>query len=771
MGSPYPDTQFICYVVLNQDALGRLKDKNGNALNYTYISSIINQNIYARVINYYGIDENGKTPKDSGFNPNKIVKYVADIRFTGVGELDGAVVEGIEVLSTSTLVNENLFVLQAYSSNSFTIETSETAEGSDVFSNEYISTSNSDDLNIKKDYLDTITVFDVSTSQVSYYSIDNGDYVHLAVLTPEQYQAYLYAKAIESLDTTALHVVLTSYNINISKLDPDSTLCDAQGYFNISGVKDGYYVFMFYYNHNTTSSIVSVCDTFIRKQEVSGGNYVLKYYPTSNNVAFTQSSVSVSTTENENETRFIISTATMKTAFVDYNKTVYESSELKLAIITPNVLKQYISAYHTQGDRESAFESILGSCTLVNNSHTATVSANVYVIGYYQNDSDKIVKVTPNYVYINNDLHTASIIYDQDLMFVDINGLSSNRAENSFGITIDDADVSTIKYDYLNNTLYNTDDFDLYFVAFTGEQFKLLTDYVTNGFMSMTEALTHIFTANNTYSIRSKFAGTSCTLSGFEYNKNYYIIAYYANKTGTNAINKALIASVNMIIISDKKDADGNHLFKASISTMSNDFSFAIEALDINKTSASVSVINEYMNTVYNNYVTGSSFDMTTLKYLLVSQDELETIYDYYTNGFSITYGSKSRTFNNLTFEQAVELVIYYYRNDKAGKNIDNLRGQLVGVNDLDYILTNTPLETPVYQSTYAFSAYGDGATYTYYMIAINAAGSSSLFNKVASNFVKFDMVSEKNGDVTTVTTLDATLITFDNYFDQLSQA
>ena len=116
-------------------------------------------------------------------------------------------------------------------------------------------------------------------------------------------------------------------------------------------------------------------------------------------------------------------------------------------------------------------------------------------------------------------------------------------------------------------------------------------------------------------------------------------------------------------------------------------------------------------------------------------------------------------------------MVIYYYRNDKAGKNIDNLRGQLVGVNDLDYILTNTPLETPVYQSTYAFSAYGDGATYTYYMIAINAAGSSSLFNKVASNFVKFDMVSEKNGDVTTVTTLDATLITFDNYFDQLSQA
>jgi hypothetical protein len=295
--------------------------------------------------------------------------------------------------------------------------------------------------------------------------------------------------------------------------------------------------------------------------------------------------------------------------------------------------------------------------------------------------------------------------------------------------------------------------------------------------MTMSQALTHIFTIADSYSIRAKYGTNNCTISGFEYNKNYYIVAYYANKTGANAANNALIASANMIVVFDKKDADGNHLFTSTISTMSNDFSFNIEALNINKTSATVSVIDEYMNTIYENYVTGMSFDTTAIKYLLVSEDELAKIYDYYTNGFSITHGSKSRTYNDLTFEQAVELVIYYYRSDKAGKNIDILREQLANDNELamnrtlDEILTITPLDTPVYQPSYSFSAYGDGATYSYYMIALNTTASSSLFNKVSSNFVKFDMVSEKVGDVTTVTKLDATLITFNNYFNQLSEA
>ncbi|MBQ4541429.1 MAG: hypothetical protein IJA23_01110, partial [Clostridia bacterium] len=287
MGSPYPDTQFICYLVFDQLLIESLKDAAGNALNITTINEIVNQNVYARVINYY---------TESG------VLY-ADVEFVGVGSLAGATLEKVEVLSTSTEIDQNLYVLQGYSSIQFTIETDEETEGSGNFKNDnIILDSASNNLKIHEDYLDSVTFFDIDNSKVVYYSPNNGDFVKLVVLSPAQYQAFLYAKAVYSLDTTALSSVLSTYgaDIVIHTLKPDvgavEGAFDDLGYYTVTNMNKGYYAFMFYYNHNAGASIVTICDTYMKND-----NGVLKYYPTENNLAFTTNSVSATVGFNESD--------------------------------------------------------------------------------------------------------------------------------------------------------------------------------------------------------------------------------------------------------------------------------------------------------------------------------------------------------------------------------------------------------------------------------------------------------------------------------------
>ena len=153
-------------------------------------------------------------------------------------------------------------------------------------------------------------------------------------------------------------------------------------------------------------------------------------------------------------------------------------------------------------------------------------------------------------------------------------------------------------------------------------------------------------------------------------------------------------------------------------------------------------------------------------------------IYKYYYDGFTITYGTDTKTYTNITLEQATALVMYYYRPTKNGVSIDNLLAQLVGVHDLDYIFKNTPLTMPTYQSSYTLPIDGNdlevGQTKSskHYIIALNFVGADALPNKVSSNFVEFTMVLKKdNGGNTVVNSLDANVTDLDNlfnYFDTL---
>ena len=128
-----------------------VKLANGNNAGITTINELVNQNVYARVTNYYSDNET----------------LYADIEFVGTGKIAGSTVNKIEVLSTSTKINQNLYVLQGYSSIKFEIDTVENPEGSDNYINEnFVLDAASNNLTINKNYLDTVTFFDIDSSQV-----------------------------------------------------------------------------------------------------------------------------------------------------------------------------------------------------------------------------------------------------------------------------------------------------------------------------------------------------------------------------------------------------------------------------------------------------------------------------------------------------------------------------------------------------------------------------------------------------------------------------
>ena len=183
------------------------------------------------------------------------------------------------------------------------------------------------------------------------------------------------------------------------------------------------------------------------------------------------------------------------------------------------------------------------------------------------------------------------------------------------------------------------------------------------------------------------------------------------------------------------------------------------------------------MNTIYENYKTGTSLNINEIKFLQVSYEELYMIYKYYYDGFTITYGTDTKTYTNMTLEHATALMMYYYRPTKNGVPIDNLLTQLVGVHDLDYIFKNTPLTMPTYQNSYTLLIDGTGLdigqtrTSKHYIIALNFVGSDALPNKVSNNFVEFTMVVKKdNGGNNIVNSLDANVIDFDNLFNYLDK-
>ena len=122
---------------------------------------------------------------------------------------------------------------------------------------------------------------------------------------------------------------------------------------------------------------------------------------------------------------------------------------MKLVSLTPETLQAYINRYYSTLDREASLDYILdnyaGSITYINK--TSMLSESAYIIAYYENSHGVVVKVTPNYVYINNTLHSATLIYDQDIMFIDDyteDDIVRDIPNGQYTVSIDTSKMTTV---------------------------------------------------------------------------------------------------------------------------------------------------------------------------------------------------------------------------------------------------------------------------------------------------------------------------------------
>ena len=712
IGSWYPDSEFICYVVLRQDDLSALGD-------YDFISAFATSGNYIRVTNYY--IENGITYVNA-----EVVN----------GETGNVVKDNLklEVLSTTTKIDENVYALQAYSQLSFTISKDENYENENF---EYDSSNGNLTINVD-DYLSTVNYFEVDGNNVTYYSSVNGDYVQLVVLNAVQYETYLYARSTGSSIATALETVLQTYkDIEVVNLEQTATA----GSYILNMVGESY-VFMFYYRHGSSSSIVTVCDTYM-----SNTSNKLNYYPTSNSVSFTTSSVSVYTTTTESETLVSININQMNTNYTDETGAIYNRNDMLFVLLNAQMLNNYFTNFSSM-TKEQALEKLFeDNPDLTYSSETTyTVTSNTYIIAFYKS-GDRIVKVTSNYAYINNSNHSRTIIYIRDLMFTEsISSDSvSNITETTFNFTLDINSMFTTKYDYLTGINYNIDDYNLHFVVFNGSQFKTLTDYVANGFMNINTALKNALASSENYSsnmIASKSAQT-IAFNNLLVNTDYYILAYYID-----ANNNIAVISANVLMINYSTDSG---IFNFDVTTLSNNFGFTISSIIAQQVNGvgQISFDIEKMNSIYFNYIDKSELNTNNIRFVEVSAEELEIFAEYYNNGAEIVYNDMTNVYDNLTFEEALELTLYYYRQKGVTGNNTFEFNLASGNYSIEEAINRTNVIQPDYISTLSLPDPETTAVETHYIIAIYLNDDGKIFNKVSNNIVKVDYAKNENGQIT----------------------
>ena len=746
----YPGSQFICYLALTGADITRINNQYGT--NYAYLSQITEQNIYFNVVNYYFVVTNHGTGE--GY-------YAVDVTIEGTGDLankyraNGHAFTGVKVLSTEMPITENIYAVQAYAVLKFTIDTD---------AGHFESKTNST-IEVKaKEYLETVTFFEVNNDNVTYYS-KTVDQVHYIKLSQVQFESYMYSRANEASPETALYSVIKYYGLTASAIPLN--------YANTTqtiNASVGEYVFLFYYkNSSGKTSIVKVCDTYFKH---AAGNE-LEYYPTTNNVRFTAGSVAVSKTV-QGKTRVEINKNAMRSSYVDALGNVYTNSDMFFIALTSTELDSFFAGY-ASFNKETALADLIDSgIGTIYNTNIIECIANTYIIGFYATSDngnvDEVVKVTSNYIYINVSDTTSSLVYIQDLMFTPETEVEIEEGASKYSVTIDSTNMFTTKFDYKTNTSYNTADFTLKFMAFNGSQFKFMTDLVTNGFMTPIEALEYIIglkkadASNDTYmSVVSLSSGVADFGEKFSYatpenGVKYYFMAYYVD-----AGNKVCVLSANLMEV-EVINNGATKTLQTSVATLSNSFKFSIPSISKQKVSATehnVLINTNYFNNIYKDYETGDYVSNDYLMFIYMSDAEIEMINYYYnesrkTGGVKIYYGAQNKAYENLTLEESLMFAVYYYRhrhdehvNTDSNTLHDNLTSSANSIENIvsTYLadsmkLTNLPQDaTYNYLRKYTINSLTDtteinGGYYSHNLIAIHINGNGKYVEKVSSNYV-----------------------------------
>jgi len=781
----YPGTEFICYIVVDEALLAKIKAKDPSI---QYASDIKNQNIYIRVLDLKV--ENGER--------------VADIKFVGTGPLNGLEIEKVALLSNKTVINYAVSAFQAYSSFDFSM----TLTDNEVTAEDITGDEIANNFNVKIDVNKfEVTYFESGGgSDYVFYSKDHGDLLKYVKLTNIQYESFIQSISKVASIPTALKDTIDSYGLTAYNLEDSIN----NGYYTIP-LEDDEYLFIFYYKRESSSTIVTVCDKF-----AANDDGVLKLYSTSNNFSFTQSAVSADVTATGSLVR--INTNRMNTNYVDSNGVVYTNTPIYFAILSNHALKLYFDAYNVNAEggksnqKELALQSVIqyyidnaakegykcvkksqgGSYEFIVTTEAENVtyliitttpsiklSKSSYIMAYYSDgsaDYGNVVKLASNYTYINikSGAVTSSIIYIQDLSFTEDSADRFNYTNydeyNNYSYKVYVDTMFTTTYDLVSGKTYDydKDNPNLGFITLVGSQFREYSDAVLDGFMTQAQALQYIISkygsdVNLVYTPSLDGSRHYFNIEELSFGANYYVIAfYYENvevtdeETGETTTQKVIkvVTNNNLLLYNDTA-------FTVSVMTLSNNFKFTSSSVQVNEKYLTIKINNDYMNKVYEDY---SNEDDNTnklneekLKYITLTTEEYAVFMDYYINGVTIVDPSEERdeegnilqnTYSNLSVELALEMVIYYYRGyvNSSDKPYTELVKKLAKNTeytneDLHREFNENMLNEPSFlvENTLVIPAMAGDGEQTYYLLAINTLKGlkSYRFEKLASNIVK----------------------------------
>ena len=754
INSWYPDSQFICYVALTDDHIKYINETYGK--NYIYMNQIADQQLFFRVTNYYS-------------------DGTVDIVLDGTGELCQMVDEGgapiqvklnkVPVLSVQTKIDKNIYAIQAYAIMNFTIENKD----------HFKLAGNTLTVDVDN-YLDTVTFFEISETGVVYYE-KSSEKVQMLTLNQTQYDAYVYAKAAGATAETALYNVMKNYSIDPSKLvalDPATPTLTRT-------LSANEYVFLFYYKKGgVAGDIITVCDTYFTSQLVTPGGTqtALEFYPTTNNVRFNADTISV--TRTETKTKVDVNRENMRSSFVDKNGVVYTNANMRFVTLNAVQVSKFINNLATM-KAELALSSVISEYSLsVEYETNFEIVEDSYIFAFYTANAEDtatftVEKIACNYVYINFETLTRHLVYISELMFTSENIESSTYASylEGYSVVINKSKMMTTKTDYSTGTVYNPS--NLKFISFNGPQFRLFTDDVMNGFVTVVEALQTAIDKGNYTSIVA-----NNIVNNLEFGRKYYILAYYENAAGDVSV-----VSMNLleVVANSIENTETNEI---KLVTLANALGFTIKSISTTKTgtgtTAEIDINIDYINKTFINYNTLEVVDQSKIKFIYLSAAEVAMIKEYYIAsrsthtdedgdhyyGLRITYGSNYRDYKDLTLEQTLELVIYYYRN-LENTTSNPFKDQLVTSDaSLDAIIAGGYLPSALYPTSttkYKLDTSKDETVmndetgyYEHCMISYVLNNDGITIDKVGSNYLLIEY--SKIGDI--IDTINTSVITLD---------
>ena len=605
------------------------------------IAQLIQENAYINVYNLSVDESANKTYID--------IEFITADDCTSI--LNGVKLRNVELVSTSTDVNECLYALQAYAAFSFTI--------SDYSKINHFSLDDGTVV-INKNYLDTISYYEIVGGTVDYYQKSE---VRTVVLTSEQFNTYSNMIADGTPPATALQEIIKKY-----KLSPKKSFWDDGSivYADVD-LDDDSYMFMFFYKNGSTSTIITTCDTYVYRN----GNR-LEYYSLTNNFSFRLNSITVRDTSLPNTAQVTLIKNNMNTSYVSGSYVLdgdvvggekYLTSNIFFVQLNSSQIKTLIAA----DDKETTLQEMFTTNGwVVRNSNTTFACEGMgFIVAYFADINGVIQKVAANYASIdaNGETPTRSIIYMQELMF------TANTEVNLSDTTLNYSDINadtmlTDVYDFNYGVSLSPATHTLEYVVFNGSTFKVIADLVMNELYTWTNALKF-----------KKMSGTSLRPNGSVDVSSgvYYVVPLYTYTLNINSVNTTIsYFGANFI-----KIVNGTSF---SVETLSNDIAFTITSIESEVVGSNIQLEfnRDYINDVYFDYEL-NALNEIPMEIAALTNDEFDKLMEYYsvlklinTSSIIVSYGGQNLKLKQFTFEQTLQFILYYYRIEQKILNSTN---------------------------------------------------------------------------------------------------